>query len=120
MLDLNLSRQTLGLSPKVVLVAIAGQVDIDNGLQAEQYFEKVLQEDQPRHVLLDLDGLTFAGSAFFSSLLFWRETLTRKGGKLVLYGLRPEIAGTMHILGLDKVLTIRADQPAALVALAGT
>ena len=120
MLDLTLSRQTLELSPKVVLISIAGQVDIDNGLQAEKYFETMLQEDQQQHVLLDLDGLTFAGSAFFSSLLFWREALTRKGGQLVLYGLRPEIAGTMRILGLDKVLTIRADQPAALIALLRT
>jgi anti-anti-sigma factor len=114
MFDLKLSRQPLRSSPKVVVVTVAGQVDIGNGMEVEQYFERVLQEDQPRDVLLDLSGLTFAGSAFFSSLLFWRQEMSKKGGKLVLYGLRPEIAGTMRILGLDRVLTIRPDQPSAL------
>src|SRR5437868_14717011 len=106
MFDLKLSRQTLSQSPKLVLVSLAGEVELTNGLQAEQYFDRMLQEDQPRHVLLDLSGLTFASSVFFSALLFWREELTRRGGRLVLYALRPEIAGTIRILSLDRVLTI--------------
>jgi len=119
MLGLTLSRQTLLQCPKVVAVSLAGQVEIDNGLELEQYFDRVLQEDQPRHVLLDLGGLSFAGSVFFSSLLFWRQALARQGGRLVLYGLRPEIAGAIRTLALDQVLTIRADQPSALDALPG-
>jgi anti-anti-sigma factor len=114
--DLRLIRQTLAQSPRVVLVSIAGQVNVANGLQAEQYFDKVLQEEKPRHVLLDLHGLTFAGSLFFSSLLFWREKLAAQGGQLVLFGLRPEINSTLRIMALDQVLTIRADQPSALAA----
>jgi anti-anti-sigma factor len=117
MFDLKLSRQTLLQSPKVVMVSLVGEVEFTNGLQAEQYFDTMLQEDQPKNVLLDLSGLTFASSVFFSSLLFWREELTRRGGRLVLYALRPEIASTMRILGLDRVLTICPDQPSGLDAL---
>jgi stage II sporulation protein AA (anti-sigma F factor antagonist) len=119
MFDLKMDRQTLRQSPKVVVVSLAGEVEASNGLQVEQYVDRVLQEEQPRHILLDLGGLTFAGSVFFSALLFWRDRLTRQGGQLVLYGLRPEIVRTMRILALDRVLTIRADQPCALDALSG-
>jgi stage II sporulation protein AA (anti-sigma F factor antagonist) len=118
MLDLKLSRQVLSQSPKVVVVRLAGQAEFSNSLKAERYFDSVLQEEAPRHVLLDLGELTFADSAFFSSLLFWKERLNQQGGQLVLYGLRPEIAGPMRIMALDRVLTVRADQPAALEALA--
>ena len=116
MFDLKLNQQILRQAPKVVSVSLAGEVDINNGLQAEEYFDRMLQQDQPQHVLLDLGDLTFAGSVFYSSLLYWRKELTRRGGQLVLYGLRPEIAGSMRIMGLDHVLTIRADQPSALDA----
>ena len=117
MAALDLSQQTLQPSPKVVTLTVAGEADAINSLRAEQFFEGVLEADQPRHVLLDLSGLTFAGSAFFSSLLFWREEMTKRGGVLVMYGLRPEIASTMRILTLDHLLTVRPDQQAALDAL---
>src|SRR5262245_16234528 len=114
MLNLKLSRRTLRESPTVVQVSLAGEVEVTNGLQAEQYFDRMLEEDQPVHVLLDLSGLSFASSVFFSALLFWREALTRRHGRLVLHGLRPEIANTMRILALDRVLTVCPDQSSAL------
>jgi anti-anti-sigma factor len=117
MAELNLSRQTVQTG--VVVLTIAGEADAVNGLQIEKYFDEVVRSEQPRHVLLDLGGLLFAGSSFFASLLFWREEMITRGGKLVLYGLRPEVASTMRLLTLDRVLTMVPDQRAALAAVAG-
>jgi anti-anti-sigma factor len=117
MFDVKLSQQTIRESPRVILVGIAGEADAANGCRTESYFDEVLQTTQPRHVLLNLGDLTFAGSAFFSTLLFWREAMSKRGGMLVLFGLKPEIASTMRILALDRVLTVRADEQAALAAL---
>ena len=119
MTDVNLSQQTVQESPKVVVLQMVGEAHFSNGQQIEKYFEEVLESAQPQHMLLDLSELTFAASAFFSSLLFWREEMTKRGGKLVLFALRPEIFSTMRILTLDRVLTIRPDQPAALAAAVG-
>jgi anti-anti-sigma factor len=115
--EVKLSQQTVQESPRVIVVRIAGEADATNGPHMESYFNEMLQAAQPQHVLLNLDDLTFSGSAFFSSLLFWREEMTKRGGVLVLFGLRPEIASTMRILTLDRVLTVRPDQQAALTAL---
>jgi anti-anti-sigma factor len=100
-----------------VVLRLAGEVEIFSAQEAERYFDRLVEEEQPRHVLLDLSELTFASSVFFSSLLFWREEMTRRAGQMVLYGLRPEIASTLRIVALDQVLTIRPDQPSALAAL---
>jgi anti-anti-sigma factor len=116
MADANLSHQTVQQSPKVVMVRIEGEAHVGNGLQIENYFDGVLQSEEPQYVLLDLSDLTFAGSAFLSSLLFWREEMAKRGGKLVLYGVRPEIYSTMRILTLDRVLTLCPDQQAGLAA----
>jgi stage II sporulation protein AA (anti-sigma F factor antagonist) len=119
MADLQLSRQTVQESPKVVCWRIAGELDENNGRQVESYFDELVQAEQPRHVLLDLSGLIFAGSSFFGSLLFWKEEVGKNGGSLVLFGLRPEVASTMRIFALDRVLSICDDQQAALAKALG-
>ena len=117
MSDIKLSRQTLQESPKIVVLSIIGEGNYQNGREIETYFEEMMQTDKPRHVLLDLAGLIFAGSVFFGSLLFWRESMINQGGMLMLCGLRPEIASTLRIATLDRVLKIFPDQQAALAAL---
>jgi anti-anti-sigma factor len=117
MVERNLSHERLSDSPRVAVVRIFGDVDAASGRAVESYFDGVLQSEQPRHVLLDLGGVTFGDSSFFSSLLFWREELTKRSGKLVLFALRPELFSTMRILALDRVLTITPDQAAALASL---
>jgi anti-anti-sigma factor len=117
MVEVKLRHERVQESPRVVVVHVEGDIDALNGRAVENYFDTVLQGEQPRHVLLDLSGVTFGGSAFFSSLLFWREELTKRGGKLVLFALRPELISTMRILTLDRVLTIKPDQDAALASL---
>jgi anti-anti-sigma factor len=118
MSDVNLSQFTIQESPKVVVLQMAGEAHFSNGQQIEKFFDETVESAQPKHVLLDLSELTFAASAFFSSLLFWREEMTKRGGKLVLFGLRPEIFSTMRILTLDRVLTIRPDKQEALAVVA--
>jgi len=117
MSDVTLTHRTLSESPKIVLVSIVGQGNGQTGPRIEIYFDQMLETEKPRHVLLDLSDLTFAASVFFGSLLFWRETLASQGGKLVLFGLRPEVASTLRIATLDRVLTIRPDRHAAFAAL---
>lgn len=114
---IKLSREKVQDAPPVVSLRIGGEMGGTNGRQAEAYFDETVQVENPKHVLLDLGELVFADSAFFSSLLFWREEMMKRGGALVLFGLRPEIASTMRLLTLDRVLTVRADKAAALAGL---
>jgi anti-anti-sigma factor len=115
--ELNLSHENVQDSPRIVKVRIGCDVEAGNGQAVEKYFNYVVQSEQPRHVLLDLGGVTFGDTAFFSLLLFWNEEVSKKGGKLVLFGVRPELHSTLRLLSFDKFLTIRPDQAAALAAL---
>lgn len=115
--ELNMSHEKLKEAPRVVRVRIGCDVEAGNGQEVEKYFNYVLQSEQPRHVLLDLGGVTFGDTAFFSLLLFWNEEVQKGGGKLVVYAVRPELHSTLRLLSFDKFLTIRPDQAAALAAL---
>ena len=114
---LKLSRRTAQESPKATTLCLLGDVDAGTEEQVRAYFDEMLQTDRPRHVLLDLSGLTFAGTGFLSCLLLWREELARQKGALVLFGLRREFASTLRVVALDRLLTIRPDEAAALAAL---
>jgi anti-anti-sigma factor len=114
---LTLAHQRLQESPRIVQIKIVGDVDFSNGQEVEKYFSTVLQAEQPRHVLLDLGGVSFGDTAFFSLLLFMKEEVQKGGGKLVLFAVRPELHSTLRLLSFDKFLTIRPDQEAARAGL---
>jgi anti-anti-sigma factor len=114
MAELNLSRQVVQDAPKVLEISISGELDEHNGRKAEGYFDDSIIAEKPRHVLLDLSGLAFAGTSFFSSLLFWKEETAKAGGQLVLFGLQPQVASTMRILALDRMMAICDTRQAAL------
>ena len=114
--ELNFSHETVRDSPRIAVIQIRGEVDMGNARQVENHFDRVLQEAQPKHVLLDLSGVPFGDSSFFSALIVCREEVMKRGGQLVLFSLRPELFSTMRILTLDRVLLIRSDRAAAMSA----
>jgi anti-anti-sigma factor len=116
MSQLQLTHEVTQPSPKVVTVALAGELDHSNGRNAETYFDELWNKESPKHVLLDLSKLTFAGSVFFSTLLFWRETVKTAGGQLVLFAPTSEVLSTMRLFTMDRILTICPDRAAALAA----
>ena len=117
MTEVNLSHERVHESPRIVVVRIDGEIHYGTGRAIESYFDTVLESEQPRHVLLDLGGVSYGDSSFFSTLLFWREEMTKRGGKLVLFALQPHVHSTLRILALDRVLAIKPDQAAALASL---
>jgi anti-anti-sigma factor len=114
----TLTCQVVQSSPKVIALRFTGEVDETVSRRLESEFDSALQAQQPRHVLLDLSGLTFASTAFYSCLLFWKEDVNKKGGHLFLVALPPSIHSTMRIFTLDRKFQIYPDQAAALAALA--
>jgi anti-anti-sigma factor len=117
--QLKLSHQTVQATPKILSLALVGEYDHSNGRAAEAYFDDMLKEESPKHVLLDLTGLTFAASIFFSALLFWKEALGAGGGKLVVFAPTSEVLSTMRLFTMDRVVTTCPDRQAALAAVGG-
>lgn len=117
MAELSFSRHTVQAAPKVVTVCIVGEVDQHSGRSAETYVDETLSVEKPQHLLLDLSGLSFAGTSFFSSLLFWREELLKGGGSLGLFGLQQAVHSTMRMLALDRLVPISDDEKSAVAKL---
>lgn len=71
-----------------------------------------------RHVLLDLAGVSFAGSLGIRMLISAARVATRRGHRLVLVAPQPQVAEVFGIVALDDLIPVVPDEAAALAHLA--
>lgn len=117
MAKLTLTRQMLSEVPGVLVVRLAGTVDSDNGRIVDEYMKEAFQALEPKSVLLDCGGLTYVPSAFLGSLLFWKDQISKRGGKLVLFAVQSFVADILQAVGFTRLFALSADQESALAAL---
>jgi anti-sigma B factor antagonist len=60
-----------------------------------------------KHVTLDVSRLRFADSAAIRVLLEANRALKRAGGFLELAFPQPVVAVALHLMGVDRILTVR-------------
>jgi anti-sigma B factor antagonist len=89
------------IDPDIVLVAIAGELDMRTVPQATGFLAQATATT-PRHLVLDLTGVRFLASAGISLLL-----AAQSGAE--------GIHGRLHLLGVDDNLPVQ--RPLALVGL---
>src|SRR5215468_6141366 len=79
----------------------------------EQLFSLV-DEQGRRKVLLNFGNVEFLSSAALGKLITLNRKVQAVKGKLVLCGISQSIREVFEITKLDKLFTIRLDEPAAL------
>jgi anti-anti-sigma factor len=112
-----LDRQTVREDPKVVEVGFAGTWSHDSGLALRESFTRLLEETKPRHLVLNGSAMSFADSEFVSGLIWLKDRVALRGGKLVLCSFRDEVWSTFRLLSLDHIIPIYPDRESALASL---
>ncbi|MCE9532645.1 MAG: STAS domain-containing protein [Planctomycetes bacterium] len=72
--------------------------------------------DGRRKIILNFSNVDFLSSAALGKLITFNRKVQNVRGKLILCGISPDIREVFQITGLDKLITIHADQAAALLA----
>lgn len=103
--------------PRTAILRLAGEVNYVDVPGAEQSFERIYQNANPLHVVLDLSGLTFLVTPFIGAVLCWREMVLRGGGVLALAGCRSGTEAAFRHLLLDRLIPLAADVESALARL---
>lgn len=70
-----------------------------------------------RSAVLDLTHLDFLSSLGIRLLLSAGRVVTRRGGRIVLFGAQPMVAEVLHAMALDSVLPLVATEQEALARL---
>src|ERR1700741_3303550 len=93
----------------VLVVKVSGRLDSSTAQAAEETFAQLLGKHAP-FLTLDMSKLDYISSAGLRVLLVVAKKLQQAKGKMVLFGLVPNVREVFSISGFDKIFTIEADQ----------
>jgi anti-sigma B factor antagonist len=84
---------------------------------AAQMVVATLKSDPPSHVVVDLDGVRYFGSAFITFLLKCHLPVKHQGGDLVIAGVNSRIRELLRTTNLDTLWALYETRTEALAAL---
>ena len=99
----------------VLIVKLAGRLDSSTAQPAEESFARVLGNGAP-HLAIDMSKLDYISSAGLRVLLVVAKKTQQAKGKVVLFGLVPNVRDVFSISGFDKIFAIQSDAAAAVAA----
>ena len=108
--------EVVELNPAANKVVMDGRLDSTTVGQIEIPFTAALAASG-RSALIDMSGLEFLSSLGIRLLLSASRPVTRRGGKVVLFGVRPMVAEVLTAMALEQVLPMVATEQEALALL---
>jgi len=100
-------REELSIESKLgcVWFTMPPSIDLDNYQKIESHIEKII-DDSSRHVVLDLDRLEHLYSSGIGLLLRLHQKIAKLGWSLYLVNVPAKIHRILHLVNLDKILTL--------------
>jgi stage II sporulation protein AA (anti-sigma F factor antagonist) len=78
---------------------------------------EIISSQGSKHVVLNLNEVSFLNSSNLAKLLRLRKKVTASGSRLILCNLNNHVWGTFLVTGLDKIFDFSEDQATALATL---
>lgn len=93
-------------------IALRGRLDAAGAERIEQDFAAALAR-RGGPVLLDLGGVAFVGSLGIRLLVSGARQMSRRGLRVVIYGVQAQVMEVFETVALDQLIPIAADEAAA-------
>jgi len=97
----------------IVLVAVAGELNMDNSNTLRETFKKLLK-DLHYKILLDLERLSFMDSSGIATLIELFQDLGKVKGRMGLCCVNKRIVGVFEITKVHKIFNMFESREAAL------
>jgi anti-anti-sigma factor len=96
-----------------VHIGLSGRLDIAGVDEIESIFYAAFAPSS-RHAVVDLSDVAFVSSMGIRMLVTGAKTAARRNRKLVLFGPTEVVKTAIVATGVDKIIPIVADKPAAM------
>src|SRR5437762_110406 len=95
------------------LLPLKGEIDLHVFPELTASLDALI-EKKPKHLVVDLSGVTYIDSAGLAALIVAMQKVEAYGGKFLLAGLQETVRSIFEISRLDQVFQIFPDADAAL------
>lgn len=105
------------IKENVLVVRLVGELDHHEATILRDAWQKQMQVDKVRHVILNLEGVTFMDSSGIGVILGRYKEIVHGGGELVICSVNPAIQRLLEMSGLFKIIRSAEDERFALYTL---
>jgi len=107
-------------TPELVRVRCTGEISQSQlPLGSEPLVELLSSTVYTRRLIMDLEQTSYIDSGGVSLLIVWQKRFKREGGQMALYNIPPLVQQVLDLLNLHAVLTLAADEQAAIARVKG-
>jgi anti-sigma B factor antagonist len=99
----------------ITKVILDGRLDIEGAAEVDLKLNVIAATRKA--VILDIQAVSFLASIGLRSLFVPARTIKNRGGRMVLFGPNEMVGKVLRTSGIDTVVPILHDFPAALAAL---
>ena len=97
-----------------VVVAVRGEVDLNNSPELRTELFVILQKHAPKRVILNLAEVPYMDSSAVAVLVETLQKVRKTGGKVYLTNLQPRVQGLIEIARLGTIFVLAKDEAEAL------
>lgn len=85
-------------------VRLTGELDQDSATRIRQELDDLISDVKIKHLVLDMQGLTFMDSSGIGVVIGRYRTLAQRGGGVAVRGESPHVQRIMQLSGLYSIL----------------
>jgi len=86
-----------------IIISISGRFTVQNILRVKTFLNAFMRDSDIK-IGIDLSKTTYLDSSAITILLNFHRRCSEKNGKVVLFGLAPDIEAILSIVGIDKIV----------------
>ncbi|SDB91749.1 anti-anti-sigma regulatory factor, SpoIIAA [Pelagirhabdus alkalitolerans] len=101
----------------VLIIRLSGELDHHSAKELKAKWQQEQRDQNPDHILLNLEGLTFMDSSGLGVILGRYREFKQPNHEMVVCQLSPLVRRLFDLSGLYKIMQIEKDENLALVYL---
>lgn len=98
----------------VLIVRLAGELDMHIADELRQTVDMNLEANGVKHILFNLDAVTFIDSSGLGVILGRYKKITATGGKVLVAHIQPQVLQIFELSGLLKIIKVYHSEAKAL------
>ncbi len=101
----------------VLLVRLSGELDHHEAENLRNEWQQVLSKQDVKHVILNLESLSFMDSSGLGVILGRYKEVKQEGGEMVVCSISPAVKRLFEMSGLFKIIRFEENEAYALETL---